>query len=667
MSDLDHLVDGNANELLIKRYPQPKKSEPNARPIDWLTPGSKEHQKVLDHLIQRLDFSERQMAKFYDRWRYNERRVQAYIDLADYEKLIKAQNDAGAPAKVVNITVPYMYATIMTVVTYMVQTFCGRKPIFQVGGMSDQAMQRAPNMEAVLQYNADHTRLIKHIYQWLLDQEIYGVGVLLTVWAKNKAQRTLWTEQQGVGGQSLWVPKRENRTVYEGNMVRAIDPFMFFPDPRVPMSEVAERGEFAFWRTFESKYMLKGLEGQRQLRFVDECGSMPKGATAGEYNKSNRGIRSGGEDQPADPRGLGQNISTSFVQVDQGVVKVIPSQLGLSDVDYPEPWLFTILNKRQIVQAEPYEADHGKIPISVAEPYTFGYGFGQLGSADFIGPYQDTISWFINSHIENVRTVLNNMFVVDPSRVEMQDLKHPDAGKLIRIKRAAYGQDVREMLQQLNVHDVTQGHVKDLELFIRLADSLLGVNDNLRGLQDSGGRKTATEVRTSGEAGASRLAASARLRSAQSLVDLAEMMSLNIQQYMSEEFYVMMMGEDAQEKPIRISPAHLTGDFYFPIHDGTLPIDRIAQLDIWKEILMGVAGDQELRQQFSIPAIFDWVAELGGAKNLSKFKLNMKPDGAVENQAQQGNIVPVNAAAAGMKSSGQVNPVEANPGRRAAL
>lgn len=652
-------------------YKAPKKNDPTAKPIDYLVPGSSEHAKVKDYLIQRLDFSERSMNKFYDRWRYNELRVQAYVDLEDYEQLLKARNDSGKPAKVVSVTVPYMYATIMTIVTYMVQTFCGRSPIFQVGGLSAQAADKAPNMEAVLQYNADHTRLIRHVFQWLLDQEIYGVGVMLTLWTKETARRTVWTEQKNLlipDASGTWTPSRQTRTVYEGNTVRAIDPFMFFPDPRVPMSEVAMRGEFAFWRTFESAHLLKRYEAQGALKFCAAAGQLPRGSTAGEYNKSNRAIRSQGESNPADERGYGKGVSTGFVQIDQGVCEIIPKDLGLGDSELPERWLFTLANKNQVVQAEPYEADHGKIPVAVAEPYTFGYGFGQLGSADFIGPYQDTISWFINSHIENVRTVLNNMLVVDPSRIEMQDVRHPDAGKLIRIKRAAYGQDVREMLQQLQVTDVTQNHVRDLEMFIRLADSLTGVNDNLRGLQDSGGRKTATEVRTSGEAGASRLAASARLRSAQALVDLAEMMSLNIQQYMSEEFYIRLVGADAQEKSFRISPDHLTGDFYFPIHDGTLPIDRIAQLDIWKEIFLTVARDPNLAAQYNVPGIFEWVAELGGVKNLNRFKVQVAPQGAVEAQAQAGNIVPVSGPQSQLaRPTGNINAVEANPGRRAAL
>jgi len=63
-------------------------------------------------------------------------------------------------------------------------------------------------------------------------------------------------------------------------------------------------------------------------------------------------------------------------------------------------------------------------------------------------------------------------------------------------------------------------------------------------------------------------------------------------------------------------------------------------LEVWKEIFLGVASDPELRQQFSVPNIFEYVAELGGAKNISQFKLDLQvaPDAQLQQQAQAGNM-----------------------------
>jgi hypothetical protein len=632
------------------RWKAPKKGDPMARPIDYLIPGSALHATTLEYLLRRLKYSEREMSKFYDRWRFNEQRLQAYINLNDYEKLLKQANDRGSSPRIVNMVVPYTWATTMTIVTYMLQTFCGQKPIFQVSSLNAGAVERSQKMEMLLQYNADHTRLIRHLFQFFQDAETYGVSVMQVNWTKEQARRTVWSsapEMANMGQGGSWIAKKQTRTVYEGNTVRAIDPFMFFPDPRVPMAEVNQRGEFCFWRTFEGVHLLRRYEQANDIKFVDAAGTMPRDNTASSgisfSGNSARSIRTMGEASPGLIRGGQQGLDSQFCQVDQGTIDIIPSELGLSKSEQVERWIFTILNKNQIVQAEPFDYDHGRHPVVVSEPYTVGYAFGQLGSGDLIGPFQDAISWFINSHIENVRTVLNNSLVVDPSKVEMQDIKNPAPGKLIRLKRSAYGQDVNQAVYQLQVGDVTRQHMQDVEIFVRMADMMTGLSDNLRGIQDSGGRKTATEVRTSTEAGANRLAASARLRSAQGLVDLAEMMCLNVQQLMSSEFEFTVLGMDGTTQSFRTTPEHLTGDFYFPVNDGTLPIDRNAQLDIWKEIFLAVSQDQQLRTEYSVPKIFDWVAQLSGARNIERFHMQPMPNQQVEQQAQAGNLVPTSA------------------------
>lgn len=601
------------------------------------------------------------MSAFHDRWTYNEKRVQTYIDLPDWEQALKDLNNEGKPAKAVSLTIPYTYATIATIVTYLIHTFAGRRPMFQVGSYGPEA-DPAQMMEVVLQFQADKTQLIRHLFQYFFDGEVYGVGVLKTLWREERAVRTVWKESPGLlsslGFGSNMQRVRELQTTFQGNTVESIDPFMFFPDPRVPMIDVARKGEYVFWRSFVGKHLLRREQAADRMRWVDYVGKMPKAATGIAAGMSARGLISGGEGHPGQSLTEG-TLSQNYVQADQGTCEIIPRELGLGPGETPEKWLFTLGNKYQILQAERFDTDHGMHPVAVVEPYTLGYGFGHAGMSDYMGPLQDTISWFLNSHIYNVRTALNNMFVVDPSRVEMQDLKNPDAGKIIRLKRAAYGSDVREIIQQLAVTDVTRGHVQDTELLIRLGDALSSVVDNLRGLQDSGGRKTATEVRTAGEAAASRLAAHARLESAQGITTLTEQMSLNTQQYLDQDFYLQIVGREGIDKPIHIRPEMLVGAFHFPVHDGTLPLDRVALLDQWKEIFLAVASDPELRAQFSVPEIFDYIAELGGAKNLDRFKIQIAPDQQVQQQAQAGNLVPTG-------ESGQVNAVPARPGNRAA-
>lgn len=648
-----------------EEWPKLSAKELEDKPINLVKPGSPRHTTVLDYLVKRINMSERKMSQFYSRWRVAERRVQAYIDLNDYERLLKSQNKDSKSPLATEITVPYCFATQATIVTYLVQTFLGRKPIFQIDNYKGEAAQNAQKMEIVLQYNADATRLQKHLFQFFNDGELYGLGVLRTAWKKKQAMRTNFSKPLVDPGNSPFLqglinavgggPRKTRalRTVYEGNDVCSVDPFMFFPDPRVPMQDVNRRGEFVWWRSYEGKHTLKQMEADGTFSWVDYAPKMPRTSarTDGEGpDASARAVLSGGDATP----GLNNSSSftgSDFYQVDQGTVMIIPAELGLGASTQIERWLFTIVNKGQIVQAVRFDADHDMHPVAVTEPYSMGYGFGQPSLHDYAGDMQDTMTWFINSHIKNVRTAINNMFVVDPSMIEMQDLKNPKPGKLIRLKRAAYGQDVRGALQQLTVQDITRTHVNDMQLFMRLGDALSAVNDNVRGLQDAGGRKTATEVRTAGEAAASRLASHARLISSQAIVDLTEQMSINLQQYLSDEFYISIVGQEGNTVPLRVSPDQLAGDFQYPVNDGTLPLDKVALLDVWQQIMIACMKDQELRQQYSVPKMFEYAAELAGARNIAAFKIaggaqiNLQPTEAVDAAAQAGNIVPIGGRA----------------------
>lgn len=627
---------------------EPKKDWPTVsveegdKPIDMLKPRSAQHEYVLNYLVDRIKFSEDEMSKLYPRWRVSEKKYQAYISLPDWEQELKTLNNAGAPPKAVSITIPYTFATISTIVTYLIHTFAGRKPMFQVASNKAETTENARNMETVLQYNADHNRFIKHLFQYFQDGQQYGVGIMRNTWKKEIGTRTIWVpeSQQFASSPSSggYVPKREKAVTYEGNEVCTIDPYKFLPDPRVPMAEVNRKGEFVFWKSYEGRHTLKKAEAMGKVKWVDAAKAKAQNRyDSNSADSSNRSLASGGDSEPANKISYGK--VQDFYEVHQGSVEIIPAELGLGESEVPEKWLFTILNKNQIIQAEPLEMDHDMHPVAVVEPYTMGYSFGHLGMADYLNQIQDSLSWLINSHMDNVRTALNNMFVVDPSRVEIQDIKEPGAGKLIRLKKSAYGQDVRQAVNQLQVYDVTTNHVRDFQLFMSIGDALSSITDNLRGLQDSGGRKTATEVRTAGEASASRLAAQSRLHSAQGFTDLTEQMSMNLQQKLSNEFLFEVVGQYGVTHPLQIGARHLTGDFHYPIHDGTLPLDRVAMLDVWKEIMFGVSKDQELRGSYSLPKLFEFVAQLGGAKNIEQFRIQPQGQEQIQGGVQAGNLI----------------------------
>lgn len=633
----------------VERRDWPRVPAVGANPINILKPNSKAHAHVLPYLMSRIKASEFAMADFYERWRASERQAQAYIDLPDEELYLRKRNQAGAPAKITAITVPYTFATVMTIVTYLVHTFASKKPIFRVGTYKSETGKAALIMEKLLQYNADHTRLIRHLFQYFMDGELYGVAIMRALWKEDRRLRPVMRVRPrtlmdiAIPGTEQTYRGTEERVVFQGTDTLTIDPYLFFPDPRVPMSEVNVRGEYVFWRTYEGVHTLKKAEAQGLLRWTNYMSDRIPVRDSGE---SARGEATGGTPHPGrvNIRHSFTGSGKDFVQIDQGTIEIIPRELGLGDSDVPEKWLFAIANESQILQAEPYRDLHDKHPVAVIEPYGVGYGFGQVGIADYLGPIQTSVSWLVNSRIFNVRAVLNNMFVADPAAIEMQDLTSSEPGKIIRLKTAALGRDVRTVIHQLDVTDVTKGHFDDLKLFMQLGDSLSAVNENLRGQPHQGGRKTATEVRVAGESGASRMAAHAKRISAQGLVDLVEIMCLNYQQHLTEDFVIQVTGIAGAESPIMVSPEMVMGDFHYPVHDGALPLDNIAILDTWKEIFLALLQNPQLAMGYNMPAVFEHIAELSGVLNIEQFKI--APDQQVQQQAQAGNLVPTQDMAA---------------------
>lgn len=629
--------------------PKFKKLKDNQRPIDLLEPGSDHHKYVLNYLLEQIKASEDKMSKFYPRWQVAERKMQAYLSLPDYEQMLKDMNNSSKPPAPAIILLPYNYAAISTTVTYGMKVFCGRKPFFPLGANSRQAADNVRYMEAMMQYQLDYSKAIMRIFQVLLDGELYGLAPVRCTWKTVEGRRRITrppneTERLQFANNPQSMPNQvrdyEDRIIYAGNDMMNIDPFMFFPDPNVPMNEVSEKGEYVYWREFVGKHILMKAQNQGQLQWVDSVEPGTGSHDSKWSNLSHRSFLSNGDAHAGERiRNAGQAQKNTYM-LDQGSVEIIPAELGLGPEEYPVKYLFSILNKEQIVQAEELDLDHGRHPVEVSEPYSLGYGFGQPALGDYIGPIQDLLSWYLASHVYNVRTHLNNQWVYDPSKIDEKSLKYPQPGKYIRLKPLAYGQDVRTALMQVPASDVTHNHMADITAFMKIGDMVSAVSDPMRGVQPSGGRRTATETRRVDENAGSRLSVHFQLVSQQCIIRIAEQFVLNIQQLQEEDMWLRVVGmEDLQ----KVGPSLLTGDFTYPVHDGTLPLDRVASFGLWKEILMGLAQSPILSRTHSLPRIFEHVCSLGGAPNIATYRLVGEQE--MDQIVQAGNAIPLAQAA----------------------
>jgi hypothetical protein len=303
--------------------------------------------------------------------------------------------------------------------------------------------------------------------------------------------------------------------------------------------------------------------------------------------------------------------------------------------------VFTVSTSGILFGAEPLGELHDEFPFDILQAEPDMYGLFTPSLLERIKPLNDVLSWLLNTHFYNVRAVLNNQFVVDPTKVKISDLEDPEAGFILRLRPEAAGTDVKTAIAQLPVGDVTRSHINDMGVVVEFMQRTLGINDNLMGMIDQGGRKTATEVRTSTSFGINRLKTMCEYFSAMGFAPLTQKMIQSSQQHFDGMKKLRIVGDQARFAPeyLEVSPDKIAGFYDFVPVDGTLPVDRFAQANLWQALLGQIAQIPQIMMSYDIPRLFDYIANLAGLKNISRFRV--QPAQMLQQQAQAGNVVPL--------------------------
>lgn len=607
---------------------------------------SDQHKKLLTAITTRYNLSYRLMSARYRDYVKADEQFIAYIPETEVNGKKRVLRESGTP-QYTTLEIPYSYAVLMTIHTYLSSVLLARSPILQFQGRHGESEDKCAAMEALIDYQVQVGEMLVPLYIWIMDSLKYGLGVLGTYWTEEKVRIARLVEQQptflGIPtGKAKKVRIVEDIPGYVGNKVFNVRPQDFFPDPRVPIWRL-QQGEFCARRVevgYNTLLRGKAEDLYSNLEHVTARSSFGDNVIGSSGDVQ----RDTGSSQITLPSGdIADDKDKGFHEILEFHWELVPSDWGLGEGQLPEKWVFAVANQKVIISAQPYGMYHNKFPFNTFEPDLNGYGFANRGLLEVVKPLTDTLSWLVNTHFYNVRRTLNNELLIDPSMFEMQDFMQPGPGKLIRAKPAAYGKDIRMGYAQLAMNDITRSHIGDVGIITDLIQRVLGVNDNVMGMVNTGGRKSATEVRSSSSFAVNRMKTLAEFQSAQSLTPWAQMLVQNTQQMYDQEQIYRRTGDltDVNRMPLKVTPDLITGFFDFVPIDGTMPIDRVALANVWRELMVQAARLPQVMQQYDLSKIFAYVARMSGAKNIDQFKIKVSPDAALMGQAQAGNVVPL--------------------------
>ncbi len=645
--------------------------------------GNEFHSKTLGRLKQRLKLSQEYISDRYDEWNRVDEHVRLYIDLSRRARLAdKSESSRTAETPFQRaIVVPLSYAILTTRLAQYMAMFTSRGSLLEIEGRSPDDVRPAKKMEALLSYDLAQNNGILSWYQLVQDAEKYGVGVMYDSWEEDYGWVTERTPPSGVPWQDavmkvLMPPKRVWKKVREFNSWSAVDPYCYWPDPRVCKNDL-QNSEYMGHRIFRGKmYLVERSEKHGGPYFnIDSVDSFI-GRASIDMNRT----RLAGGLAEYNVRDYADDKDRGFFALDPMQVKIIPKEWELGISEEPEIWWFTMLEEGLIVRCHRSAYDHNQFTYSVAESNYDAHCLFNPGTIENLDGIQRMMNWALNSTIENRMKALNDAIIYGPSFIEEDDLLFPGPMKHVRLtelgeKLVRDGKrEISQFWQQFTLMDVTQGNLSTFQVLFDMAQRMTAASDPIMG-QQTKKRMTLGEMNQLAVQGSQRMSLNAKIMDMMALQPLANRSIANRQQFTTIQQKVRILGDLAKtlgkERDV-IGPGDIQGNFDYVPHSGVVPPDPARMAQTWIQLLTigSKMGEFLLKpgpdgKAIDIREIFNEAARNLGVKNVEQFyhslqqpgmpgigqpggipgvQAQVMPDDQVQKQVQAGNVIPMPGA-----------------------
>lgn len=586
------------------------------------------HDKLLQHCKRLVEMSRAYMYRFYVVWDQNDQ-VMRGERRADETDRKAAQR--GEPPK---LTLPFTYEQVQTFIAYFFMLFTQRDKFFELEGTGaeDEGTPEL-DMESLLQRDLRRSCFSRILYQNLLDVCRSGFCVVKDSWEEESTEEVVQVPNPtppmpsafgGIVGPTT-TPQVQTTFTKQGNTLKTISPYKFFPDVRLPLSRLQE-GEFCACEDEYSITRIKQLQSDGQLTNADDIQSLGQEALNTRRvhfmnAENNNALRTSNMDE----KGGGMCILTEW----QGwiVPKDFTNTDGTTpfgDSDKPQFFLVWYANDKTILKAEPMNLKHNKFTFEVGE-----YSADQLrvineGLAELIDPMQAVCSFLLNSHITSVRKMIDTKLVVDPTGVEMKDLE--SRSPVIRLKPGAARSGVDMWLKQLKVNDATTNHIAiDIPAVRTFIQGVSGLSQNSTG-QYSGGRRDATQSKAVNSGSSNRLKVMASVLWETLYVPIGTKMMNNHVAYLefSEFCKALKLKQTDPEAQPRFDAIKSEGDAEYSLEffDGTSPSEKGYIAQSMQELLLGLMENPQTAMMLSqepFRSLVVEIADLRGIRSPERF------------------------------------------------
>lgn len=567
---------------------------------------------------------------------------------------------SGDKKKIQNLTVPVVMPAVESAVAYFANVFATGYPTF---GMSSDPSQEdaALQMETIIAENSITAGWVRELVMFFRDGLKYNLHGLECSWEQKNVANI---ENDPAAANSAKV----KNTLWKGNVLRRMDLYNTFFDPRVHPAEIHSEGEYAGYITMMSRVRMKkfindlfGLVSpDRVIRaFQSSPSATNMGSSMGtpfayfqpiinpfplmdRQNQQTFDWLAWAE--AASPANKRQIRYTNVYEVMKLFARIIPADFGFKvpEPNTPQVWKFIIINGTVVLYAERQTNAHNFIPIIFGQPIEDGLDYQTKSFATNVVDMQDIASAMWNGYLASKRRLVGDRVLYDPLRVREKDISSTSPTAKIPVRPSAYGKPLNEAVYAFPFHDEqTKSLLEGSEAVRRFAELITGQNPAQQG-QFVPGNKTLKEYQDVMGHGNDRQQVMAIMTDAQVLTPMKEVIKLNILQYQEET----QLYNREQKQTVNVQPTDLRkAAVHFKVSDGLLPIEKEMSTDEFQTALQTLGSSPQLAGSYNMGPLFTYIMKLRGA-DLSPFE---KPQWQVmyEQQMQAWQMAAQQAAKAG--------------------
>ena len=544
---------------------------------------------------------------------------------------------AGKPSMMEDIVVPIIMPQIESSVAYKAGVFLSNPGVFGVVA-PPQYMDAAMKFETTLMKQAEKFAWSRNLIRVFRNADKYNFGPAIVDW-KSVPVRTL-TEGDISQAAQRGKAKIEHGS-YQGNEIKAIDPYNCFFDPMVAPGDMHTDGEFFGYNELLTRTAFKRLVGglnlqnTAQLKEAYESGMQNFGSGTGSQAAKDFYI-------PSINHYFTMDAAARTAVQDWGTWMGMSEKRG--DINYKDKYLITtvycracpsdfggqgniptiyklkIANWQVVFYAEMLVNAHDYLPALIMTPQDDGLGYQTPSKLDNSMPYQNMASSMWGLTIESARRRVFDRLVYNSHYIDKKDIDPVSSVSRIPIRNAAMlNFEPGKAIFKIPYEDgaPTLG-IQASQLISQMADESAGQNKVSRG-QFQKGNKTSNEFQTTVDNSNARNQLEAVVIEHQFMVPAKEIIKSNTLQNQAVE---TIYNRD-KNKAVEIDPTELRQAILdFDITDGVLPSDKLMNPEVMQVFMQTAQALPTITTEYDVLGMFLYWCKLKGAKWINDFRLD---------------------------------------------